>query len=168
MPPIAPTVESVTGSCITLSDDALRPSIGQLDSAFQAEFRCATGLAVGGYGELLLFDYGYMLYVYEMDKMFVVSTLDDQWEDIDLAWLDGDTIPPQAEVDDPESGKFTPQQMFGKIWQNASIRTMLGEVLMPNAARFPVVAQKFPGGWLVLDQERPDERYLFLRKQRRW
>jgi len=166
--PVDPMVESVTGHCTTLPADALSPYIAQLDSNFLAEFRCATGLAVGGYGELLLFDYGYMLYVYEMDKMFVVSTLDEQWEDIDLAWLDGDTIPPPGEADDPESGKFTPQQMFGKIWQNATIRRMLGEALMPTAARFPVIAQKFPGGWLVLDQERPDERYLFLRKQRRW
>ena len=58
--------------------------------------------------------------------------------------------------------------MFGKIWQNENIRIMLGEALMPTAARFPVIAQKFPAGWLVLDQERPDTRYLFLRKQRRW
>lgn len=154
--------------CTSLPAARFTPYIAQLDTIAQADFQCATAATVGGDGELLKFEYGFMLYLYAVDKMFVVSTLDQQWEDIDLVWLDGDTIPPVSPIAVPEEGKFTPQQMFGKIWYNADLRARLGAALMPAAARFPVLAQKFPGGWLVLDLERPAERFLFLRDQRRW
>jgi hypothetical protein len=109
-----------------------------------------------------------MIYLHEPGVMFIVSTVDNQWEDLELAWWDGDTIPPPGDIEVPEEGIFTPKRMFGKIWQYERIRTLLGAALMPEAVRFTVLAQKFPGGWLVLNQERPDELFLFLRDQRRW
>lgn len=155
-------------SCTSLPSDRFIHYIAQLDPLVQADFHCATDATVSGDGELLKFEHGFMLYLKAVDKMFVVSMLDQQWEDIDVGWLDGDTIPPLSPIAVPEEGKFTPQQMFGKIWYNADLRTRLGSALMPMATRFPILAQKFPGGWLVLDMERPPEGFLFLRKQRRW
>ncbi|MEZ4734692.1 MAG: protein kinase [Caldilineaceae bacterium] len=164
----SPTAETINGLCTTLPDPTLQPVIAQLDEAVRPDFRCATGLAVTGNGELLRFAYGSMIYLHATGTMFIVSTTDKQWEDLELSWLDGDTIPPPGEIEVPEEGLFIPKRMFGKLWQNERIRTMLGDALMPEAIRFPVAAQKFPGGWLVLNRERPDEHFLFLRNQRRW
>ncbi len=149
-------------------DGVLKPYIEQIGQALLADFACATGGIVQGDGELLQLERGYMLYLYETDKMFVVRNLDQQWVEIDLTWLDGDTIPPPAEILAPEEGRFTPKQMFGKIWQNADIREMLGTAIMPNAVRFPVLAQKFPGGWLIVNRERADELFILLRADRLW
>ncbi len=168
------TVLADDDNSLTLGDECifpdriLKPYIEQIGQALQADFLCAAGGIVEGDGELLQLEHGYMLYLYETDKMFVVRNLDQQWVEIDLMWLDGDTIPPPAEILAPEEGRFTPKQMFGKIWQNADIRQMLGNAIMPNAVRFPVLAQKFPGGWLIVNRERADELFILLRDQRLW
>jgi len=154
-------------SCIP-PDSVFEPYIAQVDQTARADFACATGAVVQGDGELLKLERGYMLYLYATDKMFVVRNFDQQWVEIDLMWLDGDTIPPPAEISAPEEGRFTPKQMFGKIWQNAEIRKMLGTAIMPNAVRFPVLAQKFPGGWLIVNRDRADELFLLLRDDRLW
>lgn len=165
--PTLPT-EAVVDVCPVMTDATFRSYIEQLDAAIQADFRCASTLAVAGNGELLQFEHGYMIYLHEPGTMFIVSTVDQQWEDLELAWWDGDTIPPPGDIEVPEEGIFTPKRMFGKLWQYPRIRTLLGAALMPEAIRFAVLAQKFPGGWLVLNQERSDELFLFLRDQRRW
>lgn len=165
---IPPIQAAVTEPCTHVPAVRLLPYIAQLDSVIQADFQCATAAMVSGGGELLQFEQGYMLYLDALDLMFIASTADQQWEDLDVGWLDGDTIPPFSPIDVPEEGKFTPQQMFGKIWYNADLRIRLGNAIMPTAARFPILAQKFPGGWLVLDLERPTARFVFLREQRRW
>ncbi|MBX3011692.1 MAG: serine/threonine protein kinase [Caldilineaceae bacterium] len=154
--------------CTATPDPLLGSFLAALEPPLQAEFQCAIGRAVESDGALLQFEHGYMLYVYQLNRMFIVSTQDQQWDDLNLVWLDGDTIPlPNGIVTLPEDGVFSPIQMFGKLWENEEIRTRLGAALMPNAARFPVVAQKFPGGWLVLDKERPAELFFFWRGQRR-
>lgn len=162
-----PSVEQTPTGCTFLPDHQFSPYIAQLDEKLQAEFRCATSQVIGGDGQLLKFEYGFMLYLDEANKMFVFTISDQQWEDIDLTWL-GRATAPRAEIGPPEEGRFTPQRIFGKIWQNAEIQALLGLAIMPDAAHFPIRAQKFPGGWLVLDLERPTERFLFLRSQRRW
>jgi len=164
----SPTDETIDGLCTTLPDTAFHSASKQLDEAVQPSFRCATGLAVTGNGELLHFEYGYMIYLHATGTMFIISTVDKQWEDLELAWLDGDTIPPPGDIEVPEEGLFTPKRMFGKLWQNERIHKMLGAAVMPESIRFLVLAQKFPGGWLVLNQDQPDELFLFLRSQRRW
>lgn len=162
------THESVAEPCTNLPVAHFTRYIAQLDPRVQVDFQCATDDMVSGDGELLKFEYGFMLYLAALDKMFVVSTLDQQWEEIDVGWLDGNTIPPFSPIAVPEEGKFTPPQLFGKIWYNADLRARLGAAIMPMATRFPILAQKFPGGWLVLDMERSPEGFLFLRNQRRW
>lgn len=162
------THESVAEPCMSLPVARFTQYIAQLDPLVQVDFQCATDDMVRGDGELLKFEHGFMLYLAAVDKMFVVSTLDQQWEEIDMGWLDGNTIPPLSPIAVPEEGKFTPPQMFGKLWYNADLRARLGAAIMPMATRFPILAQKFPGGWLVLDMERPPEGFLFLREQRRW
>jgi hypothetical protein len=166
--PMTATVVLASTPCAGLPAQQFQPYIAQLDDRLQTEFRCATSHVVGGNGALLKFEHGFMLYLTEVNKMFVVNGLDQQWEDIDLVWLANDTMPPRGEIGPPEEGKFTPQHLFGKLWQNKDLHAMLGLAIMPEAARFPVLAQKFPGGWVVVDLERPAERFLFLRDQRRW
>lgn len=172
--PITPTVvspmsamEAVAGACPVTTDVNLRPYIEQLDAAIQADFRCASEAAITGSGELLQFVTGYMIYLHDPDIMFIFSTVDQQWEEVDITWLDGDTIPPPGDLEVPEEGIFTPKRMFGKLWQYNGIRTLLGVVTMPEAIRFSVLAQEFPGGWLVLNQERPGEYFQFLHSRRR-
>jgi len=117
---------------------------------------------------LLKFEYGFMLYLPAANKMFVFTVVDQQWEDIGLTWLTNALIAPRGAIGPPEEGRFTPQRIFGKLWQSEEIQDLLGLAIMPEAARFPMRAQKFPGGWLVIDLERPTDPYLFLRTQRRW
>lgn len=171
VPPVVitgPLHAIIAEPCTSLPVARFMRYIAQLDPLVQADFQCATDDTVSGDGELLKFEHGFMLYLAAVDKMFVVSTLDQQWEEIDVGWLGGNTIPPLSPIAVPEEGKFTPPQMFGKIWSNADLRARLGAAIMPMATRFPILAQKFPGGWLVLDMERPPEGFLFLRDQRRW
>lgn len=166
--PLQSQVLADSSDCRTPTSE-LEPYLVRVEVTAQVDFACATGDLIEGEGELLKLEQGYMLYVDQIDKMFVVRDLDQQWIEIDLLWLDGDTIPPPPEeILAPEEGRFTPKQMFGKIWQNAEIRAMLGTAIMPNAVRFPVLAQKFPGGWLIVNRERSDELFLLLREDRLW
>lgn len=166
--PMTATAKLAATTCIFLPDQSFKPYIAQLAPKLQPEFQCATSAVVGGTGELLKFEHGFMLYLAEVNRMFVFHVADQQWEDLDLTWLTDALTTPRGAINLPEEGRFTPQRIFGKIWQDAEIQSLLGLAIMPEAARFPVRAQKFPGGWLVIDGERPADPYLFLRSQRRW
>lgn len=165
---VTPTASLSATTCTFLPDPAFQPYITQLAAKLQPEFRCATSEVMAGVGELLKFEQGFMLYLPAANKMFVFTVVDQQWEDIDLTWLTDALIAPRGAIGPPEEGRFTPHHIFGKLWQNEEIQHLLGLAIMPEAARFPMRAQKFPGGWLVIDLERPTDPYLFLRTQRRW
>jgi serine/threonine-protein kinase len=166
--PLTATAKPAPTTCTFLPHQALKAYIAQLAPKWQPEFQCATSAVMGGTGELLKFEHGFMLYLAEVNRMFVFNVADQQWEDLDLTWLTDTPIAPLGAINLPEEGRFTPQRIFGTIWQDAEIQRLLGLAIMPEAARFPVRAQKFPGGWLVIDLERHTDPYLFLRSQRRW
>lgn len=166
--PMTATAKPAPTTCIFLPSLSFKPYIAQLAPKLQPEFQCATSAVVQGTGELLKFEHGFMLYLPDVNRMFVFNVADQQWEDLDLTWLTDTLMAPPEAINLPEEGRFTPQRIFGTIWQDAEIQSLLGLAIMPEAARFPVRAQKFPGGWLVIDLERPTDPYLFLRSRRRW
>ncbi len=169
-PTIARTTNTVQAAttCNFLPDTAFSPYIARLEAQLQPEFRCATSAVIEGAGELLKFEHGFMLYLPDVNKMFVFDITKQEWEEIDLAWLTDALIAPRGTIGPPEEGRFAPQRVFGKLWQSQEIQKLLGLAIMPEAVRFPIRAQKFPGGWLVIDLERPADPFLFLRSQRRW
>lgn len=167
-PAITATTKLASTGCTFLPGQLFKPYIAQLAPNLQPEFQCATSAVVGGTGELLKFEHGFMLYLADVNRMFVFTVVDQQWEDLDLTWLTDTFIAPRGAINLPEEGRFTPQRIFGKIWQATEIQSVLGLAIMPEAARFSVRAQKFPGGWLVIDMERPTDPFLFLRSRRRW
>ncbi|MEZ4864582.1 MAG: serine/threonine-protein kinase [Caldilineaceae bacterium] len=149
-------------------DEALLKFINtQLDVVQATDFQCAEA-TVEGEGEFLTLRRGFMLYLPPIEKLFIYSETDQQWEDVKLSWHPDEIAPTIALTMTltPDDGLFVPGRMFAFIWQDPAYQLLLGAATMPESLRFPAVAQKFPGGWLIYDRSSA-EYYLFLKERRR-
>jgi serine/threonine protein kinase len=163
--PTATATIEPTASCNMLPDPVWGAFLTGLEPGLQQSFACAYGPSMTVNGELLNFEFGYMLRLdNHANEIFVFNNGDNRWETVNESWQEGEPLTPEGQTPGPEF--FLPTRVFGKVWADPRISEGLGFATAPDPQRFPGKVQVFPGGTLVFNFS--DGRvYAFLAQQRR-
>ena len=156
--------------CTVVVHPALRSYLATLAIPTRDQFHCPTESASEMQGELLQFERGYMIYMVEMERVFVVYDglyhgINTPWELVYANLLDtlptSTTVPPTA----PEDLVFNPPGVFEKVWETGPNRERLGMAKMPVPEEISVIAQRFHQGWLLLQRsltgDTPERLHIF-------
>ena len=144
--------------CVVLMDSRLQPYILETLPYLQEQYRCPSDIPIIGMGAYLVFAHGYMIYLRDVEQVFVAyATVDETtppWELFPAhpeILVEGSTPGPTA----PEDMQFYPSGIFGDVWSLGTNRQRLGMAKMPQPNAVAVTAQPFHESWLLL-QSPPD------------
>lgn len=143
--------------CTIVIHESLRSYMDDLDPQLQEGFRCPVEQPSNHQGAFLPYERGYMLYLSELDRMFVAydgiyNGMNSPWELVYVRLLEEASgrspVSPRA----PEDLLFVPPENFGfaRIWSMGTNRERLGMAKMPQPESVALIAQRFHGGWLLL------------------